>query len=70
MTESRESLMEAQLLGWALEHPDCRLAIVGVVKSYGKVALAELAAEEPEAFDLLYDSIKDMIEQIPTYWTP
>jgi hypothetical protein len=70
MTEAQQLLMEAQLMQWALEKPDMRLAIVGMVKSYKVNSLGELAAQDPEAFELLYDSIKDAIEQIPEYWTP
>jgi hypothetical protein len=59
-----------QLMTWAMEIPDARLAIKGIVMSYKCATLEELAESDQEAFDLLYHSIGDMVEQIPNYWTP
>lgn len=70
MTEREALEMGAKLAEWARSSPDARLAIRGMTKSYGYNSMGELAVAEPEAFELMYESIKDMMEQLPDYWTP
>lgn len=70
MTDSEALAKGAELMEWVRSSQDARLAVRGVCMSYGVETLGQLAVENPEAFELLHQSIKDMQEQIPIYWTP
>lgn len=62
--------MGAELKEWTRRDRNAKLAVRGICLSYGVESLGQLADQEPEAFELMHQSIKDMMEQIPEYWTP
>lgn len=70
MTEQEALNMGQELMGWIRASPDARMAVRGVCASYECQSLGELAVAEPVAFEMLHEAIKDMMEQIPDYWTP
>lgn len=70
MTEQEILVRANELREWMGESRDAKMAVKGVCLSYGCSTVGELAALDNEAFEMLHESIKDMMEQIPSYWTP
>lgn len=54
-----------QMTEWGRTNPEIQRAMTSLVARHGYKGLGELADKDPGMFEIVYEGVRDMMEQLP-----
>lgn len=65
MTDVERLEAVRQLNEWGRANPEVQRAITGMVARHNYKGLGELADKDPGLFEIIYEGVSDLMEQLP-----